>query len=249
MLTLGLVSITYRKLTPAEIIPLVRDAGLSCIEWGSDIHVPQTDLANARRVGEMTREAGLTVSSYGSYYRLGAGQDFAPYLAAACALGAPVIRIWAGTKESAAVDGDTFAAWAAEAKAISRMAAEKGVTVAFEYHHGTLTDTAASALALVRGVDEPNCRLYWQPEFAKPQELILSDLELVAPYVDLCHVFTWNPDHSRRPLLDGEAVWREYLSRVPEWENKPLLLEFVQNDDPALLAREAASLRRIVSDL
>jgi hypothetical protein len=82
MPTLGLVSITYRKLTPAEIIPLVRDAGLSCIEWGSDIHVPQTDLANARRVGEMTREAGLTVSSYGSYYRLGAGQDFAPYLAA-----------------------------------------------------------------------------------------------------------------------------------------------------------------------
>lgn len=82
MLTIGLVSITYRKLTPAEIIPLVRDAGLSCIEWGSDVHVPQTDLENARRVGEMTREAGLTVSSYGSYYRLGAGQDFAPYLAA-----------------------------------------------------------------------------------------------------------------------------------------------------------------------
>ena len=27
MLTLGLVSIAYRKLTPAEIIPLVRDAG------------------------------------------------------------------------------------------------------------------------------------------------------------------------------------------------------------------------------
>lgn len=94
MLTLGLVSIAYRKLTPAEIIPLVRDAG-------------------------------LTVSSYSSYYRLGAGQDFAPYLAAACALGAPVIRIWAGTKESAAVDGDTFAAWAAEAKAISRMAAKR----------------------------------------------------------------------------------------------------------------------------
>ena len=47
MLTLGLVSIAYRKLTPAEIIPLVRDAG-------------------------------LTASSYGSYYRPGAGQDFAP---------------------------------------------------------------------------------------------------------------------------------------------------------------------------
>ena len=249
MPTLGLVSITYRKLTPAEIIPLVREAGLSCIEWGSDIHVPQNDLENARRVGEMTREAGLAVSSYGSYYRLGAGQDFAPYLAAATALGAPVIRIWAGTKGSEQTDPATLSAWTAEAKTVCRMAAERGITVAFEYHHGTLTDTAASALTLVQGVGESNCRLYWQPEFAKPQNLILSDLELVAPYVDLCHVFTWNPDHSRRPLLEGLEAWRAYLSRVPAWDEKPLLLEFVPADDPALLAREAASLREIVSGL
>ena len=140
MPTLGLVSVTYRKLTPAEIIPLVRDAGLSCIEWGSDIHVPQTDIENARRVGEMTREAGLTVSSYGSYYRLGAGQDFAPYLAAAVALGAPVIRIWAGTSGTANTTIATLRARVAEAKTVCRMAAEQGITVAFEYHHGTLTD-------------------------------------------------------------------------------------------------------------
>ncbi len=249
MPTLGLVSITYRKLTPAEIIPLVREAGLSCIEWGSDVHVPQTDLENARRVGDMTRQAGLTVSSYGSYYRLGMGQDFTPYAEATCALGAPVIRIWAGNGGSASVDAATRAAWAAEAKTVCRMASERGITVAFEYHHDTLTDTAASALALVQEVDEPNCRLYWQPEFAKPQALILSDLELVAPCVDLCHVFAWNPDHSRRPLLDGQAVWREYLSCVPGWEDKPLLLEFVPGDDPALLSREAKSLREIVSGL
>ena len=249
MPTLGLVSITYRKLTPAEIIPLVRDAGLSCIEWGSDVHVPQTDLANARRVGEMTREAGLTVSSYGSYYRLGTGQDFVPYLNAAEALGAPVIRIWAGTKDSSLVDEATLAALATEAKSISRTAAERGITIAFEYHHGTLTDTAPSALALVKTVNEPNCRLYWQPEFAKSQALILSDLELVASYVDLCHVFTWNPDHSRRPLEDGTEVWREYLTRVPAWKDKPLLLEFVPGDDPALLAREAEALRAIISGL
>lgn len=249
MPTLGLVSVTYRKLTPAEIVPLVREAGLSCIEWGSDIHVPQTDIKNARRVGEMTREAGLTVSSYGSYYRLGAGQDFAPYLAAAMALGAPVIRIWAGTSGTANTTIATLRAWVAEAKTVCRMAAEVGITVAFEYHHGTLTDEGITARLLMKQVDEPNCRLYWQPEFAKPQDLLLSDLELVAPFVDLCHVFTWNPDHSRRPLLEGEEVWREYLSRIPQWEDKPLLLEFVPGDDPALLAREAASLRRIVSDL
>ena len=89
---LGLVSVTYRKLSPADVITRAVEAGLSCIEWGSDIHVPQTDPVYARHVGDMTREAGLTVSSYGSYYRLGAGQDFAPYLEAARALQAPVIR-------------------------------------------------------------------------------------------------------------------------------------------------------------
>lgn len=249
MPTLGLVSVTYRKLTPAQIIPLVKEAGLTAIEWGSDIHVPQTDLSNAHRVGEMTREAGLTVSSYGSYYRLGMGQDFLPFAEAAVTLGAPVIRIWAGNRGSAAVDTATRSVWAAEAKTACRVAAERGLTVAFEYHHDTLTDTAASALELITAIDEPNCRLYWQPEFAKPQALILSDLELVAPYVDLCHVFTWNPDHSRRSLLDGKALWHEYLSHIPGWADKPLLLEFVPGDDPALLAREAASLREIAESL
>lgn len=249
MPTLGLVSVTYRKLSPAEIIARAAEAGLACIEWGSDIHVPQTDLDHARRVGNMTREAGLTVSSYGSYYRLGAGQDFAPYVEAACVLGAPVIRIWAGTKGSEQTDDTTRAAWAAEAKAVCRMAAERGLTVAFEYHHGTLTDTADSAVALIKAIDEPNCRLYWQPEFAKPQEVILADLEKVSPWVDFCHVFTWNPDHSRRPLIDGTAVWREYLTRIPGWSEKPLLLEFVPGDHPDLLAREASALSEIVNSL
>ena len=247
MPVLGLVSVTYRKLSPAEIVARAVCAGLSCIEWGSDIHVPQTDPANASLVGEMTREAGLTVSSYGSYYRLGAGQDFIPYLEAACVLGAPVIRIWAGTRGSEQTDDATRAAWAAEAKTVCRMAAERGITVAFEYHHGTLTDTADSAVSLVKAIDEPNCRLYWQPEFAKSQELLLADLDKVAPWVDLGHVFTWNPDHSRRPLIDGTEVWREYLTRIPDWSEKPLLLEFVPGDAPDLLAREAEALRNIVS--
>jgi sugar phosphate isomerase/epimerase len=249
MSTFGLVSVTFRKLSPAAIIDLAARAGLDCIEWGSDIHVPQSDLTNARRVGEMTREAGLTVSSYGSYYRLGMGQDFAPYLEAACVLGAPIIRIWAGNRGSASVDAATRAAWASEAKDACRMASERGVTVAFEYHHDTLTDTAASALDLVSAIDEPNCRLYWQPEFAKTQDVILSDLEAVAPLTVACHVFTWNPDHSRRPLLDGKEVWQAYLSRIPHREDKPLLLEFVQSDDPELLAREAQSLREITKSL
>ncbi len=92
----GLVSITFRALGPEAIVELVQRAGLRAIEWGADVHVPPTDVGRARAVGIRTREAGLEVSSYGSYYK--AGRDphsFAAILPSAVALGAPRIRVWA----------------------------------------------------------------------------------------------------------------------------------------------------------
>ena len=71
---IGLVSVTYRRLPAEAVVRLAKDAGLACIEWGSDVHVPETDPAGARRVGEFTRAAGLSVASYGTYYRLGQGR-------------------------------------------------------------------------------------------------------------------------------------------------------------------------------
>ena len=38
--SLGLVSVSFRKNTPKEILEAVKEAGLSCIEWGSDAHAP-----------------------------------------------------------------------------------------------------------------------------------------------------------------------------------------------------------------
>ncbi len=66
----GLVSVSFRKLPPEQIIALARQAGLQSIEWGGDVHVPPENLENARVIGEMTRAAGLSVACYGSYYRL-----------------------------------------------------------------------------------------------------------------------------------------------------------------------------------
>ncbi len=84
---------------------LARRAGLAGIEWGGDVHVKPGDEAEALRVGSLTRNAGLQVSSYGSYFRLCAQEEpetaFAPVLASARALGAPLIRVWAGERDSA----------------------------------------------------------------------------------------------------------------------------------------------------
>ncbi|HNC24059.1 MAG TPA: sugar phosphate isomerase/epimerase, partial [Opitutaceae bacterium] len=96
----GLVSVTFRALTPTQIVALVRQAGLRGIEWGGDIHVPHGNLARAREVREMTQEAGLSVAAYGSYYRAAQseadGLAFEHVRATAVELGAPTIRVWAG---------------------------------------------------------------------------------------------------------------------------------------------------------
>ena len=99
----GLVSVTFRTLAVERVIELVSQAGLNSIEWGGDIHVPPTNPSWAKEVGKMTRESGLEVSSYGSYYRAGSlsdGQSFESILDAAVALGAPSIRVWAGNQGS-----------------------------------------------------------------------------------------------------------------------------------------------------
>ena len=57
----GLVSISFRSLSPEEIIRIAKAAGLSAIEWGGDVHVPFGEIETARRVGEITRAAGLSI--------------------------------------------------------------------------------------------------------------------------------------------------------------------------------------------
>ena len=66
----GLTSVTFRHLSPSEIIRLAQKANMDGIEWGGDIHVPAGDKPTAKIVKEQTMHAGLQVFSYGSYYRL-----------------------------------------------------------------------------------------------------------------------------------------------------------------------------------
>src|SRR4051812_19353813 len=99
MIHTGLASVTFRALSPDEIIRLARTAGLQGIEWGGDVHVPPGDLRRARDVHRKTLQAGMHVTSYGSYYTSGSASQpdnvlFEAVLETALALHAPVIRVW-----------------------------------------------------------------------------------------------------------------------------------------------------------
>ncbi|MFZ4776106.1 MAG: sugar phosphate isomerase/epimerase family protein [Terrimicrobiaceae bacterium] len=242
----GLVSVTFRQLNPQSIVDLCVETCLQTIEWGGDVHVPPGDVSRAAEVGELTRAAGLSVAAYGSYYRLasGEGPDFESVLAAAEALGAPAIRVWAGRKGSAATDTAGRNAVAADALRCADLAGSKGITLCYEFHDNTLTDTTESALSLLSETEHPFIRSLWQPPHGQPLETCLSSLRAIMPRLHHVHVFHWWPDpKTRRALADGRERWQAYVDELHAASKSPdLLLEFVRNDDPLLLAEDAGTL-------
>lgn len=254
MLYPGLVSITFRQLAPREIVDLVASCGLAGIEWGGDVHAPHGDLKRAREVRALTEEAGLRVAAYGSYYRLRRTEPapFEAVLETAVELGAPLVRVWAGERGSAEADAH-YRAWIVEAtRRAADLAAAAGVTVAYEYHRDTLTDTAESAAALLRAVDHPNVRSLWQPPSGVPVEVCLAALDAVTPWLANVHVFHWGAGGwgERCPLADGQAAWSAYLRRIDAAAgDRWALLEFVQDDAPASFVRDAATLKRWLAAL
>lgn len=252
MIRPGLVSVTFRNLPPLEIVRLVAVSGLEAIEWGGDVHVPHGDLAQARAVRQMTEDAGLVVAAYGSYYRVGAseaeGLAFESVLATAVELGAPTARVWAGRKGSHEADDAYRAAVAEDSRRIAAMAASEGMTISFEFHGGTLTDSGASAVALLKAVGHEAVRCYWQPAVGASDPERLASLHDVLPYLSNLHVFHWGPKGERYPLRDGGALWRAAFGTVAAQASSTThfaLLEFVEADSPETFARDAATLRTL----
>lgn len=253
MLYSGLCSITFRELSADELIDLCQKAKVDGIEWGGDVHVPPGDIELARSVRAKTEAAGLSVCSYGSYYRCDSEEGaFSDVLDSADALGAPVIRVWAGRKGSDESGADYRAEVAEHLKRAVIAAREMDITIALEYHGGTLTDTQASAQQLLEEVGLPGLKLYWQPRTAQGDlNSNLAELKAALPHLAHVHCFHWGQAgwKDRRPLLDGTKDWQAYLEPIRQLEgDRYVILEFVKDDAPEQFLEDAKVLRSLLSN-
>ena len=241
----GLCSVTYRQMAPRDVVACAADAGLAVVEWGGDRHVPPGDVGTAAEVRALTVEAGLSTSSYGSYFRAGV-TDFGEWPAVvrtAVALGAPRVRVWAGVVGSAGAGGEQRDAVVRALREAGRIAADHGVVVATEFHAGTLADSAAATIGLLDEVARPDVRTYWQPPEGMPDAEAVAGLRELGDRVCALHVFSWWPGNHRLRLPARSALWHEVFDVVRS-QGRVLdsLLEFVPQDRPDLLREEAAAL-------
>lgn len=242
----GLVSVSFRALSPDEIIDLTLKAGLDCIEWGGDVHVPVGDIALAQEIGARTRAAGLENACYGSYYRLTDAENgmAEKVVATAKALGAPLIRVWAGRLGSAESDAENRAMIIRNMRRLADMAAKEQIATAFEWHGGTLTDTTDSALELLHAIDHPNVGTLWQPPVNLSIENCTDGIRRAAPYIRNIHVFSWNGTQ-RLALADGAEKWHACLDEIRKLPGEHrLMMEFVRDDSPTQFFEDAACLAR-----
>ena len=245
----GLTSVTFRNLSADEIISLAAQAGLDGIEWGGDVHVPPSSPTLAADIAQKCRRQGLAVLSYGSYWRGGELKAFEGVLASAKALGAPVIRIWAGSAAPDAVSPEGFEQLVQNTRTAAAMAAGEGIGIAFEYHRGTMTQTREGALRLMNALPEENIRCYWQPNPDISFEEQLAELDALAPRLAQLHVFAWEAGNVRHPLAHAMDKWRAYFAKAAQAPGEhDAILEFVKGDSPEQYLEDAETLRRLTAD-
>ena len=247
----GICSITFRKKTPSEIIALTSQAGLDGIEWGGDVHAPPS-LPSSKlvEIRKSTEEAGLLVSSYGSYYNVldtkVHPEEFFPVLDAAEALGTRVIRIWSGGGASENASETLFKKEADRTRELCELAKKRGITLAFEFHGGCLTDTVPSTIRLLNVVKKENLKTYYQVYERGEETTPEEELKTIIPYLSNVHCYEWT-GAERHLLEEGQGRWERLIDILGQASFKGfILLEFVKDDSPESLLKDAQTLREMV---
>ena len=207
----GIVSISFRKYSKEEIAVAAKASELDCIEWGGDVHTPHGNIEEAKNTVKITHGCGLEVAEYGSYYVIGQSDEalFTDVLASAEALGTKMIRVWPGmNKSSDTFTTEEYEGYVADAKRISALAEEKGVTVALECHPNSLTDEYHNALRFLSDVGADNLKMMWQPNQHRPLDYNLDSIKALLPYIVAVHVFSWERK-TRLPLDAKASDWKK----------------------------------------
>lgn len=241
---LGLVSVSFRPFAPEEILKAMANTGLTCIEWGSDVHAPYNNIEKLNQIVSLQKQYGITCCSYGTYFRLGETpiEELPGYIAAAKILGTDILRLWCGTKSGNKMTAEEKADLLDQCRKAAAIAAEQNVILCMECHRSTLTENCDDAVALMKAVDSPYFRMYWQPFQWQNTEENLINAEKIAPFAKHIHVFNWT-ETEKFPLSLAIEPWRNYLTRFTG--ERALLLEFMPKGTLEELTAEAEALRQI----
>ena len=243
----GFTTVTLRQIKDIEkIVAVAADIGADCIEWGADVHVKDTE--TAKRAKSLCDAAGISVCSYGSYYRVGSNDmaEWKRVCEIAAAMGAGIVRVWLGNKDSEKTDKATYSALVDEVKAMCAVAAEYGVTVCPECHGNTYNNNTDAFLKMQKDVACDNFRTYFQSRY-KRLEYDLDRIERTVKFIDCVHISYSEQVREQFPKLRLLYI-NVLLDKLKAADyNKSILIEFtyysMQHGLVGCLKRDIAKLK------
>ncbi|MFI3228775.1 MAG: TIM barrel protein [Bacillota bacterium] len=246
---IGFTSTTYRQIKNLDrIIEIAKECGAECIEWGGDIHVKSVD--TAQLVKEKCARAGIQISSYASYYKIGSQKpaEWENICKIASAMGAKFVRVWLGTKGSDKTSAELYGKLVADGKAISALAKEYGLTVAAECHRNTYNDTTATSLQFIADVGCDNYKTYYQSVY-RDEAVDSEKLVALLPHTVAVHISFSEQHKEQRLRLKKDYNFAErLLDIVREKEyNGVVLLEYTKRHLPKNGIADLKKIRTILT--
>ena len=184
---LGLCSVTFRKKSVEDVVRIAKNAGVSYIEWGSDVHVKTLD--DAKKVKILCDEADIKISSYGSYIN-SAEYDESKWTETceiAKAMGAESIRIWLGKKNSQITSDEEYKLLVTNTKKMCDIAKDYGLIICPECHDNTFNNNTDAILRFIKELQRDNFRTYFQSRYFR-MEYDLDRIDRTYDYIKDVHV-------------------------------------------------------------
>lgn len=184
---IGMTSVTFRNKTVAEVVNICRRENVHYIEWGSDVHVQ--NLCDAQKAKQLCDEAGIAVSSYGSYYRVGSGtaEQWRSLCENASAMGADSIRVWLGTKDSEETSGAEYHILLEDCRRICDVAKAYGIFVCPECHDNTFNNNTDAIIRFRNDLGRDNFKSYFQSRYFR-MEYDLDRIDRTFDFIKDMHV-------------------------------------------------------------
>ena len=229
----GLVSVTFREMSPFQIIDLAVKSGIDGIEWGADVHIKPGELEMATKVLDYSNLNKIKILSYASYYKAGTEdrKKFKGVLETAIKLQAPRIRVWAGNKNSNLFNQIEYIDLVEDLKRISILAQKYGIEIGIEFHNNSYTNTTLSTQYLFKSLTGTSIYSYWQPPLGSSVKQNLQTIRSLGKSIRMSHCFHWSFSENTRimhPLYEGKTPWIEYLKALIQFTSiDAVSMEFV----------------------
>lgn len=244
---LGMTSLTLRDKAPEEVIKYAKEAGLCGIEWGvSENHVILNDEASWESIRRLSDKYGIEIFSLGSYCRMTDSAECDKVIEAAHVMNAPIIRIWAGEKSPSDCSDEYISLIVKNTVHMAEKAEKYGIKLGFEYHSYTLTETAETAISLIKRINRPNVGLYWQPDSELSPEKNVTDRNMVLPYCcGNMHIQNFTLKDGYMLIEEIDDLIKLYFGDI-KGKDYRLMIEFVKDSSPENLFRDASTLKKLI---